>query len=122
MQTKTPMSQSMPLSSYPNSSNYNPKYKRDFLYQNKEDPTRHLETFNNTGLNASSSDGQLTQKQIQMQMQSKGLRNVRSSIVRENNSSYKNNNECEGNQIGSNKRERVFGEDVSSATSTSNSN
>ena len=122
MQTKTPMSQSMPLSSYPNSSNYNPKYKRDFLYQNKEDPTRHLETFNNTGLNASSSDGQLTQKQIQMQMQSKGLRNVRSSIVRENNSSYKNNNECEGNQIGSNKRERVFGEDVSSATSTRNSN
>ena len=112
MQTKIPLS---PPNT--NSSSHNPKYRRDFLYQNKEDPTRHLETFNNTGLNASSSDGQLTQKQ----MQSKGLRNVRSSIIRENNSSVKNNNEWEGSHLGSVKGDRVCGENFSSVTSPRNS-
>ena len=123
MQTKTPMSpsqsQSLPSPSfnlYPNNNPANnPKYKRDFLYQNNEDTTRHLETFNNTGLNASSSDGQMTPKQLQMK--SKGFRNVRSSIIHENNSDWERETERERErgQGGCMKREMARSEDFSSS-------
>ena len=116
------------------SSSLNPKYKRDFLYQNNEDPGRHLETFNNTGLNASSSDSQICPKQ------SKGFRNTRSSIIHENNqnnmswrSNYDNNDSRERERDrdrdrgdkdkgAKNERERTVVKNGTDATRSNNNN
>lgn len=48
------------------------KLKRDFQFESLEDPTRRQETFNNTGLNASTSDSQMFLGTF---------KNVRSSII-----------------------------------------